>query len=213
MRSLTIVAVIALGCASCAAPQPLAFPPLPGAPDDWHAFSTASIPGSECPLIEGVYLEPPSVHRQGAKRKYLTKNDHWLFIGPIPFFRATEEHLAAGELDVPKHGFVVRQPDASTFDFFLYNYQATAISKSHFRADEGDFECHRGYIEFPTLVSYATTEGGSTNFQVRNVLFVDETGALVIQSTRGPYRGSQSQMAREVSYEFFRYPRSDEQDK
>lgn len=207
MRNVIAAAVLALCCNSCATPQSLEFPPLPGAPENWDQFSTATIAGSDCPPIAGAYLEPPTVYQAGVDEKYQRKTNEWLFVGPIPFQRADEEQLAPGALDVPRHGFVIRQPTASRFDFYFFNHQVTAISGAHFRSDEGDFECHNGYIEFPRLISYGMIEGRTNNFQVRNVLLMDETGALVIQSTRGPYRGTQSKMKGEVSYEFIRYAR------
>jgi hypothetical protein len=157
-----------------------------------------------------VYLEPPTIHRQGASDNYLPKDDSWLFSAYIPLHRADRSGLTPDAFQVPRNGFVIRQSDASNFYFFFLNYQATEIAEYHFRSDEGDFECHNGYIEFPKLSSYGMIEGRTINFQIRNVLLSDETGALVIQSTRGPFRGRPSEMERSLLFEFFRYPRKDQ---
>jgi hypothetical protein len=156
-----------------------------------------------------VYLEPPTIHRHGASNNYLPKDDSWLFSAYIPLHRANRGELAPEAFQVPRSGFVIRQLEASNFYFYFLNHQATAIAEYHFRLDEGDFECHDGHIEFPTLSSYGMIEGRSVNFQVRNVLLTDETDALVIQSTRGPFRGSPPEMERSLMYEFIRYPRKD----
>lgn len=209
MKRSMAIAIFTIVCASCATQQTLVLPPLPGAPGNWPAFSTVTIAGSECPRIEGAYLDPPSIHREGADQQFLPKDDKRLFVGPVPFQLANESELPPETKGVPREGFLILQSAASGFDFLYFNYQATAVLKFHFQSNEGDFECHHGYIEFPRLTEHGMIEGRSMNFQVRNVLYMDESGALVIQSTRGPYRGHKSQMEAEASYEFFRYARQE----
>ncbi len=63
---------------------------------------------------------------------------------------------------------------------------------------------------FPIISYYVMIEGRSLNFQVRNILLKDETGALVIQSTRGPFRGNPAKAEKKFMYEFFRYPQANE---
>lgn len=208
MKSLIAASVLAVGCTACAAQKPLGLPPLPEAPKTWLEFE-APLSGSECLDFKGAYLEPPLVHRIGIDEKYLAKDNEWIFFGYIPLHRGDRTVHAPGTYAVPRHGFVIRQTTAAEFDLLFYNHEGTSISDYLFRSEEGDFECSDGYIEFPTQVTYGMSEAGLLNFQVRNVLLLDETGALVIQSTRGPYRGTPSQMQREVSYEFIRYPRAE----
>ena len=206
MRDFVIGAVIAISTAACAAPEIIEFPSLPGPPGDWYQFNTTTIPASDCPMIEGEYLEPPSVQRSGRIAKLLPKDNYWLFFGYIPLHNADREELNPGELNIVKNSFVIRQPDASQFYFSFLNHEATAISEYHFRSSEGDFECHDGYIEFPSYSTYGMIEGRSVNFQIRNVLLKDKEGALVIQSTRGPYRGNPGKAEKKFMFEFFRYP-------
>jgi len=208
MRNVTAVVALVLYCASCSLPDELEIPPLPGPPDDWHGFSTSTIPGSDCPMIEGEYFEPPSIQRSKNNRKYIPKDNLWLFSGYIPLHLADRQVLAKSKLNIRKNSFVIRQPDASHFYFSFLNHQATSVSEYYFKSDEGDFDCHDGYIEFPKITRYGMIEGRSVNFQIRNILLKDKSGALVIQSTRGPYRGNPSKVEKEFSHEFFRYTKA-----
>jgi len=204
------IAIVALVFSSvaCSAPDKLELPILPDAPNEWIQFSRSTIPGSDCPAIEGVYLEPPSIQRSGNDNKYLPKDTSWLFIGYIPLHLAERKVLTASTHNISKNSFAIRQPDATHFYFSFLNHQATAISEYYFRSDEGDFDCHDGYIEFPRITRYGMIEGRSVNFQIRNILLKDKSGALVIQSTRGPYRGNPSKAEKEFSHEFFRYTKA-----
>ncbi len=201
-----IVLVLVFSSSTCSAPGELEIPPIPGPPSDWFQFSTSTIPGSDCPMIGGVYLEPPSIQRLGHNSKYLPKDNLWLFFGYIPLHLAERKELSTSEFNIRKNSIVIRQPDASHFYLSFLNHQATAISEYYFRSEEGDFKCHGGYIEFPEISRYGMIEGRSTNFQIRNILLKDKAGALIIQSTRGPYRGYSSKIDKDFMYEFFRYP-------
>jgi hypothetical protein len=206
MKNLIVIAILMFSGAACSAPNRLELPPPPGPPGDWNQFSKSTMPGSGCPKIEGLYLEPPSIQRSGHDAKFLPEDTTWLFIGYVPLHLADRKELAASELNIRKSSFAIRQPHASHFYLSFLNDGATAISEYYFRSDEGDFECRDGYIEFPRISRYGMIEGRSVNFQIRNILLKDMKGALIIQSTRGPNRGSSSTMDKDVMYEFFRYP-------
>lgn len=206
MKNLIIIVSLVFSGFACSTPSRLELPPPPGPPGGWIQFSTTTISGSNCPMIEGEYLEPPTIHRSGHDSKYLPKDTAWLFFGYIPLHHADRKELAASELNIRRNSFVIRQPDASHFFLSFLNAGATAISEYHFRSDEGDFECSGGYIEFSEISRYGMIEGRSVNFQIRNILLKDKTDALIIQSTRGPFRGYSSKTAKDFMYEFFRYP-------
>ena len=206
MRNAVTFSALLVLAFGCSAPDKLEIPPIPGPPDDWNQFSISLITGSDCPSIEGTYSEPPIIYRSGKKKKHLPTDNLGLYSGYVPFHRADRKVLAASALNISRDSFVIRQPDPSQFYFSMLNHEATAISEYHFRADEGDFECLAGHIKFPNYTSYGMIEGRSFNFQIRNVLLKDETGALVIQSSRGPYRGKPSKAKNDFMFEFFRYP-------
>ena len=205
-KSLPIMMLMAL-CVSCATPGALELPPVPGAPADWYDFSTATLPGSECPNISGEYLEPPLIERTGDVSGFFPKGTKWLFFGYIPLHRADRKVLPVDAFSGRNNSFIIRQPNAGSFDFLFLNYDATAASRYRFRSDEGNFSCHDGQIEFPVITRYGMIEGMSFNFQIRNVLMKDASGALVIQSTRGPSRGHRPRPDK-ILYEFMRYPLS-----
>ena len=210
MRSLFVIVVLACLGVACSSPKILEIPQFPNFPDYWVGLSSTTIPGSDCPFIEGEYLEPPLIHRQGGDSKYFPKDDKWLYFGYIPFHLANRREFTSSEHSPRKNNFLIRQPDATQFYFLFLNDQETAISEYNFRSDEGDFKCDGGRIEFPRITRYGVIEGASVNFQIKNVLLKDEEGALVIQSTGGPYRGKTSQESKKFMFEFIKYlPKND----
>jgi len=211
MKNLCAIVSLAFLGVACSGSETLIIPPFPDPPTDWAKFSSSTIPGSDCPFIEGEYLEPPQVRRLGGDARYFPEDDQWLFLGYIPFHLADRTELKVNEQSLHKNNFVIRQPDASHFYFSFLNEQATVTSEYNFRSDDGDFKCGKGVIKFTEINRYGMIEGVSVNFQVRNVLFVDEERALIIQSARGPYRGSSSKGSKDFTYEFFRYPKDDKQ--
>ena len=206
MKNLISFITLVFTCFACSLPDEIKVPPFPNPPNDWYQFSVSTVLGSDCPIIEGEYLEPPSIHRTGKKKKNFPKDNSWLYFGYIPLHRAERRELPISELDIGSGVFVIRQPDASRFYFSFLNHKATAISEYFFSSNNGDFECHGGHIEFPQYNIYGMIEGMSMNFQIRNALLRDVAGGLVIQSARGPYRGNQSRSQKKFTYEFFRYP-------
>ncbi len=203
-KGVTVITLV-LACTACAVPNEITIPTFPSAPSEWHPFSTTTIPGSDCPIIEGEFQEPPSIHRIGKQAKYVSKDNTWLYSGYMPFHLAERKELPTSESSIRNNNFVIRQPDASHFYFSFLNHKETAIVEYYFKSDEGDFECRGGKIEFPRFSIYGGSEGGLVNFQIRNILLRDIAGGIVIQSTRGPYRGNLSRAKKNFSYEFFRY--------
>jgi len=206
MKNLTIVIAAVFSGVACSAPDRLEIPPLPGPPSAWTQFSTSSIPESDCPMIQGEYLEPPSIYRSGKESKYLPKDNLDLYGGYIPFHLAERKELVENEMGLTSNRFAIQQPDPTHFYFFYLNEQTGNPVEYHFRSENGAFQCHDGYIEFPNYSTYGMIEGRSVNFQIRNVLLKDKEGALVIQSTRGPYRGNPGKAEKKFMFEFFRYP-------
>jgi len=209
MKSEITTLILMFSTAACSAPDRLEMPSFPDPPTNWKTFSLSSIPGSNCPNIEGEYSEPPLIYRSGKKAKYTPTDKFDLYSSYIPFHLGERRELEANDLDLARDHFVIRQPDVTQFYFVYLNELTRSLVEYHFRSTEGDFECKNGYIEFPNYTTYGMIEGRSVNFQIRNVVVMDETGALVIQSTRGPYRGELSNAKKEFSFEFLRYSASD----
>ena len=206
MRVTIFTLLIAVSSAACTGSARLEFPVLPDPPINWSQWSLTTLSNSNCPIIEGVYEQPPIIHRIGEKAGYLPDDKMDLYSGYIPFFRANRKEGVPSSLNLPQNGFEIRQPDATEFYFSYFNENKTLLVEYHFRSVEGDFNCYNGFMEFPTITNYGMIDGTSMNFQIRNVLVKDEDGALIIQSSRGPYHGNPSSLSSAFSYEFFRYP-------
>jgi len=210
MRSKIASLFLMCSSAACSAPDKLEMPTIPDPPSGWQSFSWSSIPGSACPKLEGEYSEPPLIFRTGNEARYTASDNFDLYSSYIPFHLAERRELEANELDLPNDSFVIRQPDKSQFQFVYLNEHTQSIVEYLFLSSEGDFKCHGGYIEFPNYTTYGIIEGKSVNFQIRNIVVKDEAGALVIQSTRGPFRGNTIKSKSEFTYEFIRYPIANE---
>ena len=155
-------------------------------------------------------MEPPLVHRVEVDPKSVPKDTSGLYSGYIPFYRADREEFSANEKEGSGNSFTIRQPDETQFYFSYFSEPTNLLVEYHFQLDEGDFACRNGQIEFPKITSYGVIEGMSVNFQIKNVLLKDEKGALVIQSTGGPYRGTTSQESKKFMFEFIKYlPKND----
>ncbi len=170
----------------------------------------SSIPGTNCPDLAGEYSEHPLIYRSGKELKYISGDNFDLYSSYIPFHLGERRELAANDMDLATDHFVIRQPDATQFYFVYRSEQTGSLVEYHFRSTEADFECQAGYIEFPNYTIYGMIEGRSVNFQIRNTVNRDKGGALIIQSTRGPFRGNAGKISNEFSYEFFRYPNASE---
>jgi len=203
IKALTIVLVFT--SVACSSLSELDIPPSPPPPSHWSDFSESTIPDSECPMIEGIYLEPPLVKRLGVDTELTPKDSFGLYSSYIPFYRADREEFSANEKGLSGKSFAIRQPDASQFYFSYLIERTNLLVEYHFQQDEGDFACKNGQIEFPKTTSYGVLEGGSVNFQIKNILLKDKEGDLVIQSTGGPYRGKTSQENSQFMFEFFKY--------
>ena len=128
------------------------------------------------------------------------------YYGHVPFHIAKKERFKESKADLLKTMFSIRQPDMDNF-YFSFLTEKFDIVEYHFRADEGDFKCKSGYIEFPVTSSYGMIEAKLANYQIRNVLLRDDSGALVVQETIGPYRGNTSTETKGFKYKILRYPR------
>lgn len=206
MRTKVLAMVLAFTSVACSSLDELEIPLSPRPPSHWSDFSTSTISNSVCPLIEGIYSEPPLIYRLGVDTEFIPKDNTDLYSRYIPFHRAEREELVVDEMSLFNNSFAIRQPDATQFYFSYFNEPTNIMVEYHFQSDQGDFECRNGHIEFPKITSYGVIEGMSVNFQIKNILLRDEDGALVIQSTGGPYRGNPSRRETEFMYEFFRYP-------
>ena len=209
MKTEITALILMVSSVACSAPDRLEMPPIPDPPPNWKSFSLSFSPESNCPNLEGEYSEPPLIYRSGKKAKYTPSDNFDLYSSYIPFHLGERRELEANDSDLAKDHFVIRQPDDTQFYFVYLNEHTRSLVEYYFRSTEGDFECQNGYIEFPNYTTYGMIEGRSVNFQIRNVVLMDETGALVIQSTRGPFRGKLSNTKQEFTFEFFRYSSSD----
>lgn len=192
--------------ASCSARDKLEMPLIPNPPPDWEPFSTATLQASECPELEGVYAEPPLIHRSGKTKRFVPSDNLDMYSSYIPFHLGDRSVLRTGAVDYTDNHFKITQPDPAQFFIVYKNRPTDEVVQLHFRQSDGDFECANGMIRFPEYQVTGMVEGSSLNFQIRNIIAKDNSGALVIQSTRGPYRGVSGELNNEFSYEFIRYP-------
>jgi len=165
-----------------------------------------SLPDSQCAEIEGTYLRAPIVDMEGDLSDNAPNDLTGLLYAHIPFRLADKTVAKAAKAESLKSLFSIRQPDADNF-FVSLSTQKFGVVEYHFRTDEEDFSCEDGFIVFPLVKHYGTVEGMSVNYQIRNVIFRDDSGSLVVQETRGPYRGSLSTSAKKFKYKSFRYPK------
>ena len=198
--------ILVFSSAACSAPERLEMPSLPDAPLDWKTFDFSLFPGSNCPNISGKFSEPPLIYRSGKKSRFTPRDNFDLYSSYIPFHLGDRKELKVNNMDLASDHFVIEQPDAAQLYFVYINGLTGLPVEYHFRSKEGDFECKDGYIEFPNFAKYGMIEGRSVNFQIRNILVKDEQGALIIQSTRGPFRGNATKSSYEFTFEFFLYP-------
>lgn len=205
MRKQPVFVVYLLFCTACSALSVLEIPPVSNPPKDWISYSSMMFPDSQCADIGGMYLEPPNMYKDGKMLNLAPEDKAGSYYGHIPFHIAEKEKFKENENDLLKTVFLIRQPDAENF-YFSFLTEKLGIVEYHFRADEGDFKCKDGYIEFPIIRSYGMIEAMSVNYQIRNVVIRDDSGALVIQETIGPYRGDPATAAKEFKYKFLRYP-------
>jgi len=210
MRIKAITMIFVFINVACSPLSELEIPSSPSPPNHWSDFSTSTMPGSGCPLIEGTYLEPPLVHRVGVDPEFVPKDTDDLYSSYIPFYRADREEFSVNESGVSGNSFTIRQPDETQFYFSYISEPTNRLVEYHFQLSEGDFVCRNGQIDFPKTSSYGVIEGMSVNFQIKNILLKDKEGALVIQSTGGPYRGKASRESKEFMFEFIKYlPKND----
>ena len=202
MRATLFALLIVVSSTACTSSTRLEFPILPNPPSSWVQWSLSTLSSSDCPIIGGIYKQPPVIHRSGEEAEVLPDDNMDLLSGYIPFFRADRKEKASSSQSFQQRNFEIRQPNPAEFHFSYANENKTLIVEYHFRSDEGDFKCNNGFMEFPIITNYLMVEGTSVNFQIRNVLMKDKDGALILQSTRGPYHGNPSSV---FSYEFFRY--------
>ena len=190
---------------ACSTGARLEIPPVPGPPVNWSQFSNSTLQGSGCPKLSGVYIEPPEIYPAAENVKTKLEHNTGSFYGHFPFHLADRKELAGSEFRLTSSQFIIRQTDADNF-YFLFKTKNASIVEYHFRTEEDDFKCKDGFIEFPTLTSDGMIEGMSVNSQIRIVVLRENTGALVIQKTIGPYRGDPSTAGDQFTHEYLRYP-------
>lgn len=206
MRTEIATLIIVFLSTACSAKEIVEMPPFPDPPVDWKPFIRSTPSGTICPKLTGVYSQPPLINRSGKEASFTPKDISGLYSSYIPFHLGDREEMKVNNIGLTSDHFVIRQPDTSQFYFMYLNEYSGSLVEYHFQSREGDFECRDGYMEFPHFTTYGMIEGKTANFQIRNILIKDEGGALVIQSTRGPYRGSLANGIGEFTFEFFQYP-------
>jgi len=206
MKNKMLIFIVVCIIASCSAQNVIEMPSIPNPPPHWDRFSTATLQVSECPELDGVYSEPPLIYRSGKAKRFVPSDDFDVYSGYIPFHLGDRSLLRTHAVDSMVNNFEIKQPDPSQLSIVYKNRPTDEIVEVHFRQSEGDFECKDGAIRFPEYRVSGIVEGTSLNFQIRNILVKDISGALVIQSTSGPYRGYSGDLNEEFSYEFIRYP-------
>ena len=189
---------------ACSSSALLDIPPVQKPPANWSQSSTLKFPNSNCPKMAGEYSETPVIYQSAGKVMTSSEDVRRSYYSYFPFHLADRKVLSDDEINLDSDLFLIRQTDADNF-YISFKTHGAGTVEYHFRATEEDFACKNGYIEFPIVISDGMLEGMSANFQIRNVMFRDNTGALIIQKTIGPYRGNPSTASNRFKHEFIRY--------
>lgn len=212
MKKVTAALIIVFLSVACSAKERLEMPPIPEPPSNWKAYNWSTISGTICPKLAGEYSEPPLINRSGKEAGFIPNDSFDLYSSYIPFHLGERRELESNDLNLVSDHFVIQQPDSTQFYFVYLNEQTGFLVEYRFRASEGDYECKGGYIEFPIYSTFGMIEGRTVNFQIRNIVVKDESGAFVIQSTRGPSRETSTNSINEFLFEFFQYPKVEKYD-
>ena len=94
MKTEITALIVMFLSAACSVPDKLEMPPFPNPPTNWKPFSLLSIPGSNCPKLEGEYSEPPLIYRSGKKVKYPSTDNFDLYSSYIPFHLGERREFA-----------------------------------------------------------------------------------------------------------------------
>ena len=195
---------VSIALVACTTPDIIEIQESPTPPTHWNPISTTKLDNSDCPIIEGVYSESDYSFSSSKTNGY-SKTPSGSYFRFFPFHIAEESELTVDQFQLSDHEFAIRQPDASRLVFFYKSEKRAAIIESEFQSFEGDFECKHDYLEFPINEHYGMIEGRSLNVQVRNRITMDVSGALIVQSTFGPYRGNPSRAAGKFTHEYYRF--------
>jgi hypothetical protein len=187
MRTKVIVLYLAFSCVACTTTEILDFPEATQLPVHWGEINVSRFSGSNCPSISGKYSEPPDIYQVDKNGHREFQGIEGSYYGFIPFHIAKEVKHESNKLGLSANQFLLQQVDSSNFTM-AYLTPRSNLVEYLFNADNDDFKCNEGYIEFPVFISYGMLEGQSVNAQVRSILFKDENGALIVRRTIGPYR-------------------------
>jgi len=184
---MAAIVCIALSCFACTTKEILVLPDASQLPIGWGEMNDLRFPESDCPLISGKYLEPPDVFQMEKKNEREFLGNEGSYYGHIPFHIADEIEDKSVVLGLSANEMSINQIDATQFTVAYITVRQSSVAHL-FDSHEGDFVCNDGYIEFPIYIHYGMIEGMSVNAQVRNVLFRDSKGSLIVKTTIGPYR-------------------------
>ena len=205
MRKRLLILTCIFCCSACSTTSVLEFPPVFDLPKIKKVDRSKTLPGSKCVDIGGIYLKKPIIVVEGAIQNGKASDETGSIYRHIPFHLAEKLEAKEGNASGLDALFLIRQPDADNFYFSLMT-KKLGLVEYHFRSGDGDYKCKDGYIEFPSTIYDGMIEAKSVNFQIRNVILRDESGALIIQQTSGPYRGNPSNADKKFKYEYLRYP-------
>lgn len=205
MRKILMILTCIFGCNACSTTSVLDLPPVFDLPESKVVEQSKTLPDSKCVDIGGVYLKKPAVLVDSGIQNGATNDEKESIYRHVPFDLAEKREIKEGNTISLNTVFLIRQPDEDSF-YFSFVTKALGLVEYHFRAGDGDYRCKDGYIEFPLIIYDGMIEAKSVNFQIRNVVLRDESGALIIQQTSGPYRGNPSSAKNKFKYEILRYP-------
>ncbi len=204
MKTKVIVLFFACFNFACTTQEILDFPDPTPLPTHWGQKSTSRIAGTNCPFISGEYSEPPEIYEIDKTGQKSIKADWGSYYGHIPFHLADRVEHESNKFGLSEKRILMTQSDEASFTMAFLTHRKTLVEYI-FKSKEGDYQCNGGYIKFPDFSSYGMIEGMSVNFQIRNILLTDETGSLIIQTTRGPYRKYLRKTKNTFTDELFRY--------
>lgn len=158
---------------------------------DWSNVSPARYPGTDCPLISGVY-------RSSGKERIFSRIDGKLQTprdGPAGPWKigyskrsGAKQVLEMTDPSVPK-GLELDEVQIVQLSGTRYNVyrpqRAGKVEVDMFDSNLGDFDCIGGTIHFPTNRNSGSSDGTTQYIESTRSMSVSKDGALLIKSKLG----------------------------
>lgn len=207
MRGIAFLVAMIL-ISGCAVPPEIQMPIEPPLPRELGQIRAPELEGYQCPKVDGVYRNDPTVYEISNKGGKFIEGDPNDFFGLMSFHLATrKEELVHPE---SSRGGVFRLYTGDK-DNFRFEFLAKEVGKHfsyEFSRNEGDFDCQDGSLSFPTITYYGGGEFTNMNVQSRVKIQMLESGSLLVIKSYGPYRSRNKILSDSFTYQYFRYRRA-----